>query len=207
MADMLRAFDPVPDDGDEAAPAAFVERLRSLDQGAWAELYDRHHAQIWRYAYGRTGNRDAADDVAAQTFTEALSAIRRYRWEGRPMLAWLYRIARNLAAKQARAERRAAREVDVEPSGGSPDDRVDAIVLAGALQRLTADQREVVSLRFYAGYSTREIALALGKREAAVYSLEVRAIAALRRQLGQELEKSSLQADEHRPRSGIDRVR
>jgi RNA polymerase sigma-70 factor (ECF subfamily) len=204
---MQRTFDPVPDDGGDEAAGAFVERLRALDHQAWAELYDRHHAQIWRYAYGRTGSRDAADDVAAQVFTEALSAIHRYRYKGRPMLAWLYRIARNLAAKQAREERRAAPDSYVEPSGGSPEEQVDAIVLADALQRLTADQREVVALRFYAGYSTRELAVAMGKRESAVYSLEVRAIAALRRQFGQEAENSLLQADENRPLRGIDQVR
>jgi RNA polymerase sigma-70 factor (ECF subfamily) len=204
---MQRAFDPVPDDDGDEADGAFIERLRALDQQAWAELYDGHHAQIWRYVYGRSGSRDAADDVAAQVFTEALSAIHRYRYRGRPVLAWLYRIARNLAAKQVRQERRAAPGDYVEPSGSPEEQIVDAIVLTNAVQRLTGDQREVVVLRFYAGYSTREIALAMGKRESAVYSLEVRAIAALRRQFGQEAEGSLLQADENRPLRGVDRVK
>lgn len=193
--------------GDEVA-AVFVERLRALDQQAWAELYDQNHAQLWRYAYARSSNRDTADDVAAQVFTEALSSIHRYRYTGRPILAWLYRIARNLAAKQARQQRqRAAPDSSAEPSGGSLEDGLDAIVLADALERLTADQREVVALRFYAGYSTREIALAMGKREPAIYSLEVRAIAALRRQFMQETPNLPVQADEHSLLPGIDQVR
>ncbi len=194
-----------PDDRQDSA--AFVDRLRALDHPAWAQLYDRHHRHIWRYAYGRTGSSDAADEVAAQVFAEALSSIHRYRYTGRPFLAWLYRIARNQAAKQARQRRRDEAGSYVEPSGGSLEERLDSMDLADALDRLTAEQREVVALRFFAGYSTREIALALRKREPAVYSLEVRAIGALRRQLAEDRRNSRVQADENRLPPGIDEVR
>ena len=193
------------DDTIEQLEAAFAARLRALDHAAWAELYDRHHAQIWRYSYGRTGSHDAADDVASQVFAEALSSIRRYHYKGRPILAWLYAIARNLAAKQMRRVEREAPAGRVEPSGGSPEERLDAIVLADALKHLTSDQREVVVLRFYAGYSTREIAVAMGKGEAAVYSLEVRAIAALRRQFAQDGQSFPVEADKNSPFVGIDK--
>lgn len=196
------------DDPADETSAAFVERLRALDQQAWAALYDRHHLRIYRYAYGRTGSPDVAEDVAAQTFTEALASIRHYQYRGRPMLAWLYRIARNVAAKQARTRR--GREIPdgyAEPSGGAPEEGLDSIVLRDALRRLTAEQREVVALRFYAGYATREIALAMGKRETAVYSLEVRAIAALRRQFSEEAGNLPSQADKSSRLPGIDQVR
>jgi RNA polymerase sigma-70 factor (ECF subfamily) len=193
------------DDTNDEMQTAFAALLRALDHGAWAELYDRHHAQIWRYSYGRTGSRDAADDVAAQVFAEALSSIHRYRYTGRPILAWLYAIARNLASKQLRRAERDAPGVHVEPSGGSPEEGLDAIVLADALKRLTGDQREVVALRFYAGCSTREIAAAMGKGEAAVYSLEVRAIAALRRQFEQDGQSFPVEADKNSPFPGIDK--
>lgn len=196
----------VPED-DAVAEAAFAARLRALDKAAWAELYDRHHAQLWRYSYGRTGSRDAADDVAAQVFAEALSSIGRYRYKGRPVLAWLYAIARNLTSKHLRRTRMDAPGEYVEPSGGSLEEGLDSVVLADALERLTSEQREVVVLRFYAGYSTGEIAAAMGKREAAVYSLEVRAIGALRRQLEQRGGKFAAEADKKDPFPGIDEVR
>ena len=167
---------------EEEQRAGLVERLRAFESTAWAEIYDQHHRQIWRYVYGRTGNRDTADDVAAQVFSEAVSSIHRYRDTGHPILAWLYTIARNTVSKQARRKRTETLDPYPEPSGGAPEDRIDAIVLAEALDHLTAEQREVVALRFFAGYSTREIAVAMAKGEAAIYSLEVRAIAALRRQ-------------------------
>lgn len=195
------------DDPIDEIQVALAARLRALDQDAWAELYDRHHMQIWRYSHVRTGSREAADDLAAQVFAEALSSIHRYRDQGRPILAWLYAIARNLVSKHRRSSAREANDGYVEPTGGALEDRIDSMMLAGALECLTSEQREVVALRFYAGYSTREIAAAMGKREAAVYSLEVRAIGALRRQLAQDGLAFPAEADKNGPPQGIEKVR
>jgi len=58
------------------------------------------------------------------------------------------------------------------------------VELLDAISRLTADQREVIILRFIMAFSARETALALGKRDAAVFSLQVRGVNALRRMFG-----------------------
>jgi DNA-directed RNA polymerase specialized sigma24 family protein len=51
---------------------------------------------------------------------------------------------------------------------------------------LTDEQREAITLRFFAGLSAREAAEAMGKQEGTVRGLQFRAIAALRRELGIE---------------------
>jgi RNA polymerase sigma-70 factor, ECF subfamily len=186
--------------------ASLLRRLKAHDSAAWSELYDRHYLSIWRYAAGRTSSRDAADDVAGQVFLEALESIGRFQARGKPILAWLYTIARNHAAKWVRRQRR---ESPVAPpergdSGMTPVD--DALVLSRALGRLTKDQREVVVLRHYAGCSTAEIAALLGKNERAVYSAEARAMASLRRQLSSEPENLTPARDEIRPAPGIEGV-
>ena len=191
---------PESEGGDEA----LVERLRAFDQLAWGEQYDLHHTRIWRYVYARTGDRDDADDLAAQVFAEAVASIHRYRYTGRPLLAWLYRIARNLTAERARRRRLELPRSSAEPQGASLEDRLDSMELARALEGLTDSQREVVALRFFAGYSTREIAAALGKREAAIYSLEVRALASLRRFLGEKEATLAIPPDKNDPLEDID---
>src|SRR5438067_7558109 len=196
-----------PDAADPQTARAFVELLRALDQSAWAKLFDRHHTQIWRYAYARAGDRDAADDVAAQTFSEALTAISRYRFSGKPIVAWLYRIARNIAGKRARELHRTIPTDRSELTVSPPDDRLDALVLTDALRRLTSHQRDVIALRFFVGYSTSEIASMMGKRESAIYSLEARAISALRRQIAEDSRNFAAVADEKQPLPGIDKVR
>ena len=160
-----------------------VQSLRDLDQAAWTALFNEHHAKIWRYAFARSGSRGLADDTASQVFVEALESIHRFRDKGKPILAWLYRIARNQLGKRLRSEKREAAALAPEAPVEPMTTRLDAIVIADALASLTRDQADVVVLRFYSGYSTREIASAMGKSESAVYSLEIRAIASLRRRL------------------------
>ena len=163
---------------------AFSEKLRGLDQAAWATLFDDNRPKLWRYIYARTGDRDVADDIASQVFVEALESIHRYRYRGKPILAWLYRIARNQTGKAYRKARREVGAISREPVEETADTALDSLVLADALRALTSEQADVVTLRFFAGYSTQEIAAALGKSTTAIYSLEVRGIASLRRQLG-----------------------
>ena len=174
---------PDPQEKARDPEQALADRLRAHDSQAWAEVFDEHRAKIWRYVLARTGSPDAADDITSQVFLEALNSIPRYRYTGKPILAWLYRIARNHTGKLFRTAKREARLPAVEPVDSKIDDRLDSLVLADAIRSLTREQGEVIALRFFAGYSTKEIARALGKSEPAIYSLEVRAIAALRRRL------------------------
>ncbi len=195
-----------PSPRDERDDEALVERLRAFDQLAWGEIYDLHHIRIWRYVYARTGDRDEADDLAAQVFAEAVASIHRYRYTGRPLLAWLYRITHNLTAQRARRRRREPQRSAAEPQGGSLEERLDSMELAQALERLTESQREVVAMRFFAGYSTREIAAAMDKRESAIYSLEVRALDSLRRLLGEKEGNPAPLPDKTDPVDDIDRA-
>jgi DNA-directed RNA polymerase specialized sigma24 family protein len=57
---------------------------------------------------------------------------------------------------------------------------------------LTDDQREVIELRFFAGLSVLEAAVAMGRQEGTIRGLQFRAIASLRRALGIELETTDI---------------
>ena len=70
------------------------------------------------------------------------------------------------------------------PHGGDPaDDIGNQHDVRAAMNELTEEQRQVIELRYYGGLTTAEIAIAMEKTERAVYSLEVRALGALRRVL------------------------
>lgn len=73
---------------------------------AFAQLYQRHYAAVFAFAYRRVGDRARAEDVAAQTFLQALQAFPRYEERGAPVAAWLLRIAANIMAEHARRRRR-----------------------------------------------------------------------------------------------------
>ena len=190
---------------------ALVAALKARSPEAWAHLYELHYRYIYRFALLRTSDPVVAEDVAATVFLEALRSIGSYSYRGRPILAWLYRIARNVVSDQQKAQRRAQgdppgvphrvfsffrytrpqpSELPVSGAGDDPATAVDRLDLEQAIRRLTASQQEVVALHYYLGLTAPEVARVLGKREAAVYSLLARAIAALRHLLAPRQETS-----------------
>jgi RNA polymerase sigma-70 factor (ECF subfamily) len=171
-----------------AREADLVQRAQCGDSAAWADLYDRHFPTLYRYSYARLRCREEAEDIAAQVFVDALRGIDRYEERGRPILAWLYRIAHNLIVERMRRDERARRlsatlspNLDHHPG---PEGCLDNLDLLDALARITPEQSEVIILRFLSQMTSKEVAAALGKTEPAVTSLQFRGMAALKRALG-----------------------
>ncbi|MQA01100.1 MAG: hypothetical protein GEU80_17585, partial [Dehalococcoidia bacterium] len=70
-----------------------VKRARAGEQDAWREIYERCYTPVYRYVRARIWDEAAAEDVAAEVFVAAVKGIRRYRHQGKPILAWLFGIA------------------------------------------------------------------------------------------------------------------
>lgn len=176
---------PVPD---------VIERARGGDRAAFAELYDAHVDSVYRYLLYRVREPSDAEDLTSEVFTRAFANIHRYRWQGKSFLAWLYTIARNAVTDRRRRERPTV-ELDsafgLAEDGPTAHDRavlgeqVDA--LRGAVRHLTAEQREVLVLRFAQDMSSRQVAQILGKNEGAIRALQFRALGRLRKLLREEI--------------------
>ena len=80
-----------------------LESERRLEEASqrqprrFAKLYERYFDRVYAFAFTRTGDRTAAEDVAAETFRVALENLPRFEWRGVPFSAWLFRIASNAA--------------------------------------------------------------------------------------------------------------
>ena len=147
-------------------------RRSQSDPEAFVTVFDRHFDAIHRYLHRRVG-RDLADELAAETFTQAYR--RRSTFEPRfdGALPWLYGIAANLVRRHRRTEVRrlkayARTGVDgsVELDETSVAERLDAGVLgaslAEALASLPGDERETLSLVVFAELTYDEVGRALG---------------------------------------------
>jgi RNA polymerase sigma-70 factor, ECF subfamily len=159
---------------------------RAHDHATWGTLFDRYYPVLCRYAYARLGSSAEAEDVASHTFLKAYEAIGRYEYRERPMLAWLHTICRNLTNKRrgsSWARTVALAEAD-ETAALTPEaDFANRLDLMEAVVKLKDQQRDVVILRFSLGMSLRETAGVLNTTEAAVHSLQTRALANLRLRL------------------------
>jgi RNA polymerase sigma-70 factor, ECF subfamily len=166
-----------------------VERAQRGERSALEQLYLMHFDRIYGYLHLSVGNRHDAEDLTTQTFLRMLEAIDRFRWREVPFSAWLFRIAHNLAMDHFRASKRVQAEEEVPEPPGSEESSAEeqalgALGTAGMLeliQRLSEDQRQVLTLKFVYGFANGEVASILGKSEGAVKSLQHRALATLQK--------------------------
>ena len=117
-----------------------------------------------------------------------LSALPRYRDEGRPFEAFVFGIAAHKVADAQRAAVRAAvptESIPETPDGGlGPEERAvrssEAAIARRLLDLLPDHQRELLLLRVAAGLSAEETGAALGMTSGAVRVAQHRALARLR---------------------------
>ncbi len=167
---------------------ALVERASAHDTQAFAQLYDRYVAKIYKYVYYKTGASQSVEDLTAQVFLKAWESIKGYRWTERPFAAWLFRIAHNLIIDYYRQHREFVPIDDLAlEDGNAPalDDlahlHLTTDVLRQAITQLTDDQKQVIILKFLEGYDIDQVAAMLGKDSRAIRSLQHRALATLQR--------------------------
>jgi len=173
---------------------SLVRRAQQRDQVALTHLYEENFDKIYRYIVLKIGDRTEAEDMTQQVFLNALESISAYKFKGMPFSSWLYRIAHNQVVDHWRKKsRRPTVPIDETIAAGDSDPRREAErkmeieELAVATQKLTAAQREVISLRFAGELSVAEVARVMGRSEGAIKALQHSAIAALRRVLAVEV--------------------
>lgn len=165
--------------------ASLAQHARAEPE-AFAELYRRHVASVYRYHMAHTGDAHDAEDLTSQTFMAALEGIRSYRGAA-PYIAWLMGIASRL---RLRFFRRAKPEVPLEaalhiPTPSLPTEKLAARRLQrdqilAALKQLSSDRAESLILCFFSELSFAEAASVMGKSEAAVKMLVSRGLQDLR---------------------------
>ena len=164
-------------------PRATIQ-LDSTVKHDFEDVYGRHRHELVR-ALSITLQDDAlAAEAVDEAFTRAL-----HRWHvvgdfDSPQ-AWVYRTARNWATSRFR---RRSRDQRYAHKVGRPESTSDAMPdpqLTKALETLPVDQRNVLVLRYYLDWSVESIAAALDVSPGTVKSRTSRALAELKRKLGE----------------------
>jgi RNA polymerase sigma-70 factor, ECF subfamily len=174
-----------------------LERTRDGDPSAFAVLWREYQPSLLRYL--RVTTRDAADDVASETWAAVATSITRFDGDETAFRAWLFTVARRRAIDHFRREARRP-SVPVDPAAlgtasiaagdADPGERVLTTLEAeAALQRiaeLPPAQRDAVMLRAIGGLDVAHVAAIMGKRPGAVRVLAHRGLRTLARQLAEE---------------------
>ena len=152
-------------------------------------LYEEHARPLFGFLVYRTGDRVQAEDLLGEAFLRALRARRRFDRRRGSEKAWLYSIALNVLRDEVRrsaAESRALERVEaVAATDRAPGVEVveDRDLVMRALDKLSAEEREAIALRYGGQLTVPEMARALDLPLTTVESRVHRALRKLRQDL------------------------
>jgi RNA polymerase sigma-70 factor (ECF subfamily) len=144
-----------------------------VDPEAFRPLYEKYFKQIFLFVHHRIGEKEVTADITSEVFLKALTNIKKYKLRGLPFSAWPYRIALNECNSFFRSNKR-YRMVSLG------DDILDSLhdeltvetrladlrhKLPVILEKLTADELQIIELRFFEQRPFKEVADILGITE------------------------------------------
>jgi RNA polymerase sigma-70 factor, ECF subfamily len=145
------------------AEEAEIEAARH-NPAKFAPLYNRYYARILAFVYQRVESKDDAYDITSQSFIAALENLGKYRSQGVPFSAWLFRIAINeLNRFYRRSKVRQAINIDdthvsdmLHEVGTENTAETDGKLMQ-ALQKLEPEEIQLVEMRFFEKRPFKEI--------------------------------------------------
>ncbi len=176
----------------EKVTAQNLDGLNRLDPLAISAVYDEYYPVVFRYVRYRLGDETQAEDISSDVFTRLLESIRNGKGPRDNLKGWLLAVASNAVNDLHRsAYRRPSEELNEEMAdpSSSPTEKSEQLEsrrkVRQALTRLTAEQQQVIALRFSEGLSLEEAAVVMKKNVNTVKQLQFRALASLGRQIGE----------------------
>lgn len=137
-------------------------------------IYKLYYARIVGYVYQRVDSKDLAYEITAQVFYSALNNLSKFKAQGVPFGAWLFRIAGNELNQWFR-KNKAQRTINIDEEAMNNlkqevDERTSANIDKGlfqALEELEADELELIDMRFFENRPFNEICEITGMGESA----------------------------------------
>ncbi len=166
-----------------------IKRAKTYDPAALGELYDQYAPKMYAYIYRRVSDAALAEDLTGELFLRVLRSLQNGRAWRKSVRGWLYRVAHNLVVDYYRQRPPTSIGLDdvelIAPADSNPAAELESALAAHrlreAIAQLTADQQQVLVLRFGEGLTARETGEVMGKTTGAVEALQRRGLAALRR--------------------------
>ena len=155
----------------------------------FSQLVDIYAGRLYGYFYRLTGDKDVSDDLLSELFVKLVERIGSYR--GGSFDGWLFTVAANIFHDHLRGKQRRRKlfeaqkkELESEEKQKPADDRrTDELQIQ--LEKLDADTRELIMLRFYSQLSFKEMAAMRSEPIGTTLSKVHRGLKKLRELMGQ----------------------
>ncbi len=185
-------------DEQESSPVVQERTTGMIETRDFPELYDEFFDRVNRYLRCRVYNSWDADDLTTTVFLKALEKFDQYSRTS-PFASWIFRIAHNTFVDFVRKNRELPTENEDLLFGQETDDtwqpeqqalsNEQVRLLGEMMDKLSTDQRDVLTLRYFADLKISQVAEVLGKTDSSVKMITHRGL--------QQLQKLYKEADRH----------
>lgn len=163
-----------------------VKKAKRGDAAAFAGLYQQIYADLYRFALYTLKNKTDAEDAVSETVVDAFASIGRLR-QAEAFKGWIFRILYNKCKDKLREYAKKDAELPEDYHEVPAEEKVeDGAVMRVLFFELGEEDRMIISMHLFAGYTSKEIAKLLGLNENTVRSKESRALKKLARELAPE---------------------
>lgn len=140
----------------------------------FAPIYRKYYDQLFLFIHKRVDHMDITADLTSRVFLKSLKNIHKYKFQGVPFSAWLFRIAINEVNTFFRQQKKLARTVNIEDEHitqlyneiDHSEPQIDPHVLIPVLLEQLKDQDvQFIELRFFENRSFKEMGYLLGLTE------------------------------------------
>ena len=159
-----------------------VKKAKRGDTAAFAGLYQQVYEDLYRFALYTLKNKTDAEDAVSETVTEAFASIKRLR-KAESFKGWIFRILYYKCKDKLREYTKKSEELPKDYREVSASECVEEnVIIRMMFFQLEEEERLILSLHLFAGYTGKEIGKLLGLNENTVRSKESRALKKLRKE-------------------------
>ena len=163
-------------------------------------LYDHYYPKLYAYVLSRVRQKERAEDVVANTFVKAMDNMDQFTWRRSATFgSWLFRIAKNDMIDHIKKDARMmmVETEKLDQTMSSTPDAMESLIeqetedeqhqqferVLLSLQSLTELEQEVISLKYLADMSYKDISLITNKKPNTLAVTLKRALVKIRKDL------------------------
>jgi len=169
--------------------AEIAERVGQSAAEEFAGFYEQYLPKVYRYISYRISDTHTAEDITSVVFEKALTKFKSFSPEKASFSTWIFTIARNTLTDHFRTSGKTQTVFGDNPVGtakqeNSPEELSESgeeiKLLQSYVSRLSSVEQEIISLKFGAEMTNRQIAKSLGMTESNIGIIIFRAVRKLR---------------------------
>lgn len=145
----------------------YITRILDGEAEYFSVLLERYSRPLYSLIVQIVGCPEDAEEILQDVFLKAFRSLNSYKRESK-FSTWLYRIAYNTAISSTRKKKQEFLYIEESAINNVPDERADEVItpeddeeqimrLSGAIDKLSGEEKALITLFYYEGKSMEEV--------------------------------------------------